>query len=151
MRPISTSSAYLTTKNPDTNRVKQFSGPLMLIFVFTFLYQANQAFCSATGHGHYTTFDGEKYDFMGRCEYVLAKDTDNTFTVLVENKPCTNSVICTYAVRVKVKGLNIKIRREGRVQLAGVNIKLPYNSKGGKLLYKAIILCNGLTVRSLRT
>ena len=74
---------------------------------------------------------------MGLCEYVFAKDTDNTFTVLVKNKPCgssTSSVTCTYAVRVKVKGLNIRIRRGGRVQMSGVNIKLPYTIEG-KLFY----------------
>ena len=139
----------MTTKNPGTNRVKQFLAHIKAYIVFKFLYQANQAVCSATCyHPQYTTFDGEKYDFMGRCEYyVLAKDTDNTFTVLVKNKPCGNSVICKDAVRVKVKELNINIGREGRVQLSGVNIKLPYNSTGGKLLYKAIIFCNGLTVQ----
>jgi hypothetical protein len=80
---------------------------------------------------------------MGHCEYVLAKDTDNKFTVLGRNRPCGDlsrrpQRTCTYAVTVKTKGLDIKILRGGLVQMLGKNVKLPYNNQG-KLLYYILL------------
>jgi hypothetical protein len=85
------------------------------------------------------------YDFMGHCEYVLAKDTNNKFTVLGKNKPCGDLsrrpvVTCTYTVTVIVKGLNIKILRGGLVQVSGRNINLPYNNQGKPFLYSVLFL-----------
>ena len=31
------------------------------------------AVCSAWGEGHYTTFDGRRLDFLGNCEFLLAR------------------------------------------------------------------------------
>jgi integrin beta 3 len=105
---------------------------------YIFISLIVQATCSATGDPHYRTFDGKTYDFMGLCEYVLAKDTNNKFTVLGKNKPCGDlsrrpQVTCIYRVTVKVKGLDIKLLRGGLVQISGKNINLPYNNQGSHI------------------
>ncbi|XP_055854171.1 hemocytin [Episyrphus balteatus] len=46
--------------------------------------------CSAVGDPHYTTFDGKKFDFMGKCSYYMLK-TDN-ITVEAENVPCDGAI-----------------------------------------------------------
>ena len=72
---------------------------------------------------------------MGHCEYVLAQDTDDKFTVLAKNKLCGSSakrgqVTCVYTVTVKVKGLKIKLLRGGLVQISDKNTNLPYHNQG---------------------
>ncbi|XP_028419311.1 von Willebrand factor-like [Dendronephthya gigantea] len=87
--------------------------------------------CSATGDPHYTTFDGEKYDFMGKCEYVLSKDVNNHFAVLTKNELCNNNrVSCVYSVTVRVGKLSIKINRGGHIFVSGVRKLAPYFKKG---------------------
>ena len=75
---------------------------------------------------------------MGHCEYVLAKDKDNTFTVLVKNKACGDlttrpQITCTYSVTVKVKGLTIKLLRGGLVHVSGRLVRVPYTNQGKPL------------------
>ncbi|MCJ8733665.1 hypothetical protein PDJAM_G00226260 [Pangasius djambal] len=48
--------------------------------------------CRTVGESHYISFDGLKFSFPGRCQYILAQDycngVDGTFRVLVENSAC---------------------------------------------------------------
>ncbi|XP_053533763.1 von Willebrand factor [Ictalurus punctatus] len=48
--------------------------------------------CRTVGESNYISFDGLKFSFPGRCQYVLAQDycngVDGTFRVLVENSAC---------------------------------------------------------------
>lgn len=46
--------------------------------------------CSAVGDPHYTTFDGKRYDFMGKCSYYLVKG-DN-YSIEAENTVCTSAI-----------------------------------------------------------
>lgn len=91
-----------------------------------------QATCRANGDPHYTTFDGKRYNFMGKCEYVLAKVSEgDKFSIIQDNEHCgRKKASCTNAVTLKVKGLNIRVERGGNVTVDGTPAKLPYNNKG---------------------
>ena len=89
------------------------------------------AVCSATGDPHYTTFDGKRYKYMGNCEYVLAKDSNETFTILQENEPCGGrAATCTTAVTVKLPETTIHLSRGESVLINGENVQLPYENQG---------------------
>ncbi|XP_028410566.1 IgGFc-binding protein-like [Dendronephthya gigantea] len=72
-----------------------------------------EATCVTYGDPHYRTFDGKRFDFMGKCEYVLAKDrVNNTFEIRQENEPCGNGLVtCTKSITVIFPGLTIKLQR----------------------------------------
>ena len=66
---------------------------------------------------------------MGKCEYVLAKDSVNgTFEIRQANEPCGNGVpTCTRSVTAIFGALNIELRR-GMTLVNGAEINLPQNA-----------------------
>ena len=91
---------------------------------------ASKATCMAAGDPHYRTFDGKRYDFMGDCEYTLAKDTGNTFEITTKNRRCRRRYTCTVSFSVAVNGLKIRVDKGASPKVNGIVVSLPYRSQG---------------------
>lgn len=107
--------------------------------------------CGAIGDPHYLTFDGKRFDFMGKCSYYLL-ETDN-FTIEAENVACPGSISeamsfgpsgidlpsCTKSVSINIMQGGDKIRsiklKQGRAVLVdGMEIsRLPIKVLEGVL------------------
>ena len=100
-----------------------------------------EATCKARGDPHYTTFDGTRFDFMGRCEYVLAKDiVNNTFEIRQANEPCFSGLpTCTRSLTVIFPGLTIELRR-GEIFVNGTEVTTPAYYNGRIFFYFQLFL-----------
>ncbi|KAL1286924.1 MUC6 [Ovibos moschatus] len=89
----------------------------------------NRGRCSTWGAGHFSTFDGHTYDFLGTCNYVFAavcKDAPSTFSVQLRRGPGGNMsriIVELGASVVTVQDAVITIKDVGVVSL-------PHTSNG---------------------
>ena len=78
------------------------------------------ASCFAQGDPHYTSFDGKKFNFMGKCEYVFAQDCSKNklFTVYTKNRRCGwGGASCAASVTVVLAGYKIQFSRVKRTAI----------------------------------
>ncbi|XP_032895183.1 mucin-2-like isoform X2 [Amblyraja radiata] len=92
--------------------------------------------CEVWGDPHYTTFGGLSYDFFGDCTYTLVEEKipKYNFSVLVDNYFCIPFIknSCPKGLIISYNGNVVHISTGGEYVLTvnGINVKLPYNSKG---------------------
>ncbi|GAB0190059.1 mucin-2 [Grus japonensis] len=83
--------------------------------------------CTLYGNGHYMSFDGEKFDFLGDCDYILAQDfcpnnmDAGTFRIVIQNNACGKSLsICSLKITLIFESSEIRLL-EGRIQEIATN------------------------------
>ena len=80
---------------------------------------------------------------MGKCEYVLAKDSMyNWFEIRETNEACNGGqVACTKSLTILFRGLTIKLGR-GTVSVNNTAVTLPNTSGGMFCLFGIFFNCN---------
>ncbi|XP_063798279.1 IgGFc-binding protein-like isoform X2 [Pseudophryne corroboree] len=104
-------------------------------------YPVSYFTCISTGDPHYTTFDGQKYDFMGTCIYQMTEvcipDPNLTpFRVKIQNeKRGGKDVSYTKSVTLEAYNQTITLTRDypHRVVVNGVANYIPWSMKSNKI------------------
>ncbi|CAG2215136.1 unnamed protein product [Mytilus edulis] len=78
---------------------------------------------------HFTTFDGQEFDFNGRCSYVLARDFGkDKFSIILNYMGRQSKKLV-----VMTSTQNVQVAPNGKVRVDGVESKLPYASNEIKI------------------
>ncbi|CAK8684363.1 unnamed protein product [Clavelina lepadiformis] len=91
--------------------------------------------CHGVGNLHYKTFDGQRYDFMGVCTYVLVKAEGDfyqmPFTIEVENehRGGNKEVAWLKKAIVRIACLEIELIKGPMVKINGEVVNLPFVSE----------------------
>ncbi|KAM3608784.1 uncharacterized protein V6R79_004601 [Siganus canaliculatus] len=83
--------------------------------------------CSVLGGSHISTFDDKTYTYHGDCSYVLTKETNDTFSVLVDLEKCekAHSSTCLSAVSLLLPMQMVVVKANGQVLYNKVTSQLP--------------------------
>ena len=96
---------------------------MILISYTVFSYAA---ICSAIGEGHFQTFDGRQYSFMGDCRYTFADHINGSFSVEIESVLCgSTGITCTRAIEVNIGPSTIFMVRGSDLTVNDVPVVLP--------------------------
>ncbi|KAH9629263.1 hypothetical protein HF086_008345 [Spodoptera exigua] len=79
--------------------------------------------CGAVGDPHYYTFDGLRYDFMGRCTYTMLQ-TDNVTVEAMNLSPYKGEgkPSCTKAVNIIYDGASVHMKQGGFILVNGKEV-----------------------------
>ncbi|XP_073179609.1 LOW QUALITY PROTEIN: IgGFc-binding protein-like [Lepidochelys kempii] len=104
-------------------------------------YPTNYASCMTSGGSHYHSFDGQRFDFQGTCQYQLSGLSKKSqelvdFRVLVRNaRRGGQSVSFRKVVQVHVYGVETTVSwaYRGKIMVNGILTNLPYQVGTGKI------------------
>ncbi|XP_073327912.1 mucin-2-like [Pagrus major] len=95
--------------------------------------------CSTWGREHFKTFDGDVYQFPGKCEYNLASDCHESFqefSVHMKRKEHDGNPTVSYVV-VTINDLSFHLGKS-LVTVNGLPVKLPYYNAGVQVEKNAV-------------
>ncbi|XP_071484486.1 uncharacterized protein [Diadema antillarum] len=84
--------------------------------------------CSLDTAGNHTTFDGYRFESMGKCRYVLTQDCGGTanFEVHVQHEPTSGKTPMNLTLYIYVDCVEITISPNGTVNVFNETLALPY-------------------------